>query len=98
MEYAEHVPHWLSQRTDGEAPPARVYQAEGSAPAGGGPPNRGAWPRSITPSFWGTDVTRNENWQPVVVLNGRVVTRLRYRICRDGTLVATGQARFNDLS
>eukprot|EP00959_Pyramimonas_sp_CCMP1952_P224308 4690291-Pyramimonas_sp.AAC.1 len=31
-EYAEHVPRWLSQRKDGEAPPARVYQAEGNAP------------------------------------------------------------------
>eukprot|EP00959_Pyramimonas_sp_CCMP1952_P388836 8146963-Pyramimonas_sp.AAC.1 len=66
-----NVPHWLSQRMDGEAPPARVYQAEGNAPAGGGPPNRGAWPRSITPSFWGTDVTHNETWQNVVVFNGR---------------------------
>eukprot|EP00959_Pyramimonas_sp_CCMP1952_P434856 9105503-Pyramimonas_sp.AAC.1 len=23
VEYAEHVPHWLSQRKDGEAPPAK---------------------------------------------------------------------------
>eukprot|EP00959_Pyramimonas_sp_CCMP1952_P091771 1921229-Pyramimonas_sp.AAC.1 len=33
-EYAENVPHRHSQRKDGEAPPAKVHQAEGTAPAG----------------------------------------------------------------
>eukprot|EP00959_Pyramimonas_sp_CCMP1952_P272461 5696379-Pyramimonas_sp.AAC.1 len=35
--------------------------------------------------------------QYTVVFNGRVVTRLRHRICRDGTLATTGQARLNDM-
>eukprot|EP00959_Pyramimonas_sp_CCMP1952_P374414 7841069-Pyramimonas_sp.AAC.1 len=30
--------------------------------------------------------------------HGRILSRLRYRICRDGTLVTTGEARFNDIS
>eukprot|EP00959_Pyramimonas_sp_CCMP1952_P001565 32128-Pyramimonas_sp.AAC.2 len=51
VEYAEHVPHWFSQRKDGEAPPAKVYQAGGTAPAGGGPPPQGTWPHAVTSSF-----------------------------------------------
>eukprot|EP00959_Pyramimonas_sp_CCMP1952_P473946 9502611-Pyramimonas_sp.AAC.1 len=35
-----------SQRKDGDAPLAKVYQAAGAAPAGGGPPTRGTWPRA----------------------------------------------------
>eukprot|EP00959_Pyramimonas_sp_CCMP1952_P242684 5072656-Pyramimonas_sp.AAC.1 len=98
-EYAEHAPRWLSQRKDREAPPAKVYQAEGSAPAGGRPLTQGTWPHASTPSFWETYATHNENWQYVVVVfKGRVVTRLGYRICRDGTLAKTGQTRFNDSS
>eukprot|EP00959_Pyramimonas_sp_CCMP1952_P354241 7421470-Pyramimonas_sp.AAC.1 len=61
VEYAARAPRRLSQRKGGGAPPARVYQAEGHAPAGGGPPKQAGWPRAVTPSFWGTDATRNEN-------------------------------------
>eukprot|EP00959_Pyramimonas_sp_CCMP1952_P057297 1195768-Pyramimonas_sp.AAC.2 len=39
----------------------KVYQAAGAAPAGGGPPTQGTWPRAIFLSFWGTDATHHEN-------------------------------------
>eukprot|EP00959_Pyramimonas_sp_CCMP1952_P177945 3719368-Pyramimonas_sp.AAC.1 len=71
--------------------------AAGAAPAGGGPPSQGTWPRAIIPSLWETDATHNENLR-YVVFNGRVVARQRHRICRDGALVTTCQAHFDDIS
>eukprot|EP00959_Pyramimonas_sp_CCMP1952_P252641 5278309-Pyramimonas_sp.AAC.1 len=52
----------------------------------------------LPPSLWEAAATHNDEWQYVMVFIGRVVARLRYRICRDGTLVTSGQARCNDIS
>eukprot|EP00959_Pyramimonas_sp_CCMP1952_P408460 8560654-Pyramimonas_sp.AAC.1 len=88
----------IPTRREFPAPLAKVYQAAGAAPAGGGPPTQGTWLRAVTPSFWEADATHDGNWQYVVVFNGRVVTRLRHRTCRDGILLTTGQARFSGIS
>eukprot|EP00959_Pyramimonas_sp_CCMP1952_P448111 9383225-Pyramimonas_sp.AAC.1 len=51
-EDAQYIPHWFSQRKNGDAPPVRACQAEGAVSVGGGLPTDGRWPRTITPHVW----------------------------------------------
>eukprot|EP00959_Pyramimonas_sp_CCMP1952_P236647 4945642-Pyramimonas_sp.AAC.1 len=48
--------------------------------------------------LWDIASVHNATWQYVVVFNGRVTGRPRCRICRDGALVTTEEARFNDVA
>eukprot|EP00959_Pyramimonas_sp_CCMP1952_P457380 9474853-Pyramimonas_sp.AAC.1 len=58
--------------------------------------------RSLFP--WGGDFRPGEPGRAQCLPGGlrrhaaRVTTRLRYRICIDGTLVASEEARFNDIA
>eukprot|EP00959_Pyramimonas_sp_CCMP1952_P398324 8345977-Pyramimonas_sp.AAC.1 len=58
-EHAQYIPHWLSQRKDGDAPLVRAHQAEGAVSVGGGLPTDGRWPQAVTPHSWEIEATHN---------------------------------------